>query len=100
MAKKLILGLILACFSPSLVPKKFLLGFTSTRCYTWLQAITVYNSKENYWTKLEKAAKNLVLGPNLVPLLQIVSQKFFMDFTSTRCSALMQAIIVCNFKEN
>ena len=33
-------------------------------------------------------------GPNVVP------QNFVVDFASTRCHALMQAIIVCNFKEN
>ena len=45
--------------------------------------------------------KNLVSGPILVPLAQIWSQKtFFIDFVSTKCHALLQAIILCNFKEN
>ena len=42
-------------------------------------------------------ASGLILarfGPNLVPI------NFFVGFTSTRCYALMQAIIACNFKEN
>ena len=58
--KKLILSLVLAqiCF-----PKFFFMGFTSTRCYTLLQAIIVCNFKENKWTKPEKMAKNLVSGP-------------------------------------
>ena len=33
-------------------------------------------------------------GPNVVP------KNLFVGFTSTRCYALLQAIIVCNFKEN
>ena len=47
MAKKLISGLVLARFDPKLVPQIFFVGFTSTRCYTLLQAITVCNFKEN-----------------------------------------------------
>ena len=47
MAKKLILGLVLACFDPKFVPQNFFVGFTSTRCYTLLQAITLCNFKEN-----------------------------------------------------
>ena len=35
-----------------------------------------------------------VFGPNLAP------QIFLWVFTSTRCYSLLQAIIVCNFKEN
>ena len=46
-------------------------------------------------------AKNLDLGPILAPLAQIwAPQKKFMDFSSTRCYTLMQAIIACKFKEN
>ena len=54
------MSLVLAqiCFS-----KFFFMGFTSTRCYTLLQAIIVCNFKENKWTKPEKMAKNLVSGP-------------------------------------
>ena len=47
MAKKLILGLILACFGPNLAPNFFFEGFTSTRYYTFLEAIIVYNFKES-----------------------------------------------------
>ena len=45
--KKLILGLILACFGPNLVTKTFFRGFTSTRCQTLLQTVTECNFKEN-----------------------------------------------------
>ena len=46
-------------------------------------------------------AKTLVLGLILTPLAQIWAQKsFLVDFTSARCYTLLQAIIVCNFKEN
>ena len=40
----------------------FLVDFTSTGCYTLLQAIIVSNFKENKCAKLEKMAKNLVPG--------------------------------------
>ena len=39
--------IILARFAPNLVPQFFFVGLTSTRCYTLLQAITVYHFKEN-----------------------------------------------------
>ena len=45
--KNLILGLILVHFGPNLVPQFFFRGFTSTGCYTLLQAIIVCNFKEN-----------------------------------------------------
>ena len=46
-------------------------------------------------------AKNLIFGLILVHFRQIWSQKtFFIDFVSTKCHALLQAIILCNFKEN
>ena len=47
MAKHLISGLILAPLAQIWVPKAFFVGFTSTRCQTLLQAIIVYNFKEN-----------------------------------------------------
>ena len=37
----------------------------------------------------------LHFGPNLVPIFF-----FFFDFISTRCYTLLEAIIVCIFKEN
>ena len=46
------------------------------------------------WTKLEKMVKNLFSDPILGP------QFFFANFSSTRCEALLQAIILCNFQEN
>ena len=40
-------------------------------------------------------------GSNFDPFLPNLRPKFFfIDFTSTRCLTLSQAIIVCNFKEN
>ena len=82
MAKNLILGLIFACFGPNLVPSFFFffLGATSIRCYTLLQTIIVCNFKENQRTKLEKMAKNLVLGPIFAQLAQIRPAIFFFFF--------------------
>ena len=39
----------------------------------------------------------LHFGPNLVLIFFFF---FFFDFTSTRCYTLLEAIIVCTFKEN
>ena len=41
-------------------------------------------------------------GPNFGPFCPKFGPRifFFMSFTSTRCCALVQAIVVCNFKEN
>ena len=48
-----------------------------------------------------KNGKKLVLSTILAPSAQIWAPKiFFMDFTSTIYKALLQAIIVFNFKEN
>ena len=46
----------------------------------------------------ENGKKNLVSGPMLAHIW--VPKIVFVDFTSTRCYKLLQAIIVRNFKEN
>ena len=58
-------------FWPKFDLKTFFVGFTSSSCYTLLQAITVCNVKENWLTRLEKMAKNLVFWPKFGP------QRFF-----------------------
>ena len=78
--KPVTLGLILARFGSDLFLKKVFVGFTSTRCYTLLQAFIVIiacNFKENQWTKLEKMAKKLVSDHILVPSAQIWAVKIF-----------------------
>ena len=45
-----------------------------------------------------KIAKNLIWGPDFGMFW--APKVFSMNFTSTRCYTLLQAIIVCNFKEN
>ena len=52
-------------------PSVFFTGFTSTNNETLFEAIILCNLKENWWTKLEKKAKNLILDPILVCLTQI-----------------------------
>ena len=46
-------------------------------------------------------AENLVLGL-ILPIFDqnFCSKKIFVGFISTRCFSLLQAIIVCTFKEN
>ena len=101
MAKNLFLDPILVCLALMWTPKKILAGFTSTSSYTLFQAIILYNLKVINEPNWENGKKKLILGliltrfgPNVVP------KNLFVGFTSTRCYALLQAIIVCNFKEN
>ena len=70
MAKNLVLAQIWA-------PKCFFVDFTFIRCQTLLQAIIACNFKQNYRTKLEKMAENLVLGLILALLPQIWDPKLF-----------------------
>ena len=53
----------------------FIVGFTSTRCYTLLQAIIVFSLKENVEPKLKKMTKTLILG-----LIRPVRPKFKPSF--------------------
>ena len=49
----------------------------------------------------ENEKNKLILGPILDRLVQIWAPKnFSVSFTSTICYILLQAIIVCSFKEN
>ena len=69
MAKKLVLGPILACFGPSLVPKKIVVGFTCTRCYTLLYAVIQCEGKLMNQTSENGKKSNLRSdsGPNFGP---------------------------------
>ena len=79
MAKKTNLG---SDFGPNLVPTFFFMGFiTSSRYYTLLQAITVWNLKENLWTKLEKIAKKPSFGPDFGPFGHNSSYQIFFSKT-------------------
>ena len=83
--KDLVSGQSLIPLAQILFPKNSFVNFTSTRCYKLLKTIIVCNFNENYSTRLEKMAKNLVLDPVLAPLAQILDLYFFsVDFTSTR----------------
>ena len=56
-------------FGPHLGPQILFMDFTSTACYTSLEAIIVCNFKENKRPKLEKMEKKkLVSGPILARL--------------------------------
>ena len=97
MAKNLVLAPILASLVQIWAPK-FFYGLylhymseivASYHC-TQFQGKLLHQTWENdrkpsFWPNF---------GPNLVP------KNLFVGFTSTRCYALLQAIIVCNFKEN
>ena len=48
-----------------------------------LQSIILCNFQENYWTKLKKKTKNLILDPIMADLAQIWATNFFVGFTST-----------------
>ena len=65
------------------------------------QAIILCNFQENQSPELEEMTKNLILSSILVHLAHIWASKcFFAGFTFNRCYTLLQAITVCNFKEN
>ena len=55
--KPLVFGPILATLAQMWVLKIFFMGFTSTRCYTLLQAIIVYNSRKTNKSNLTKHQK-------------------------------------------
>ena len=77
MTKKLILGLVLACFDQKLVPKKFFHGFylldVRHCCKLSLYAISRKTNEPN----LRKWQKKQVPGLTLAPLAQIWTQKSF-----------------------
>ena len=82
--KYLILGLILArlvqiCPSPPppTPGNLFFVGFIYTRCKILSEDMIVCNFKVNVWSKLEKMAKNLILGLIYVYWAQIRTTKFF-----------------------
>ena len=99
MAKKTSFRSAISPFGPNLVPKILFLDFSSIRCQTLLQAIITSISKKTNKPNMRKRKKTsfrLILacfGRYLVI-------NFLVRFTSTRCYALLQAITVCNFKEN
>ena len=62
------------------VPIIFFVDFTSTRCETMLQAITVCNFKKNVRSKLKKMAKNLILDLIKAHWAQIWAGNFFVFF--------------------
>ena len=61
------------------------MGFVSTRCYSWLQAIVVCNFKEKQRADLEKMIKKLVSGPISAPGPNLGLKEFFVNFIYTRC---------------
>ena len=97
MAKKLILGPILASLTQIWAAKFFFVDFTSASIYILFQAIILCNLKENLLTKLAKMAKNLILGPTAAQIW--TPNFFFVSFTCTRFKTLLQDTIVWNFKE-
>ena len=78
--KNLILGTILAHLTQ--IWALFFLRVLPNE--TLFEAIILCNLKENWWTKLEKKAKNLILDPVLVCLTQICTpspqKTFFGEF--------------------
>ena len=91
----------------------FLAQIWTKKFFSWiLHQLDVMNycKLSLYWTsrktnenKVEKIAKNLVSGPILARfgLNSLHPPKnIFVGFTSTKCYALLQAIVERNFKEN
>ena len=78
MAKNLISHPILVQIWVTII---FFVDFTSTRCETMLQAITVCNFKKNVRSKLKKMAKNLILDLIKAHWAQIWAGNFFVFFS-------------------
>ena len=100
--KKLILGLILACFGQNLVPKSFFPGFNF---YLMLYIFASYHCihfqgkpVKQIWENGQKPSFRTNFDPNFPCPPQ--NFFFFWSFASAKCYALLQAVIVCNFKEN
>ena len=86
------------------VPIIFFVDFTSTRCETMLQAITVCNFKKNVRSKLKKMAKNLILDLIKAHWAQIWAGNFFVFFfknlAKIRHYISWSAIIMYNIRKN
>ena len=84
---------------PNLGPKKFwrVLPLLVVRHCSKLSSYALY--RKNNKPNLRKCQKNPTnFGPDFGP--NLVTQNCFVRFTSTRRYTLLQAIIVCNLKEN
>ena len=76
------------------------MDFTSTRCLTLLQAIIVCNFNGYQRTTLDNGQKSS-FRPDFGPFwLKFRPPNFFLRFYATGYDKLLQAITVCNFKEN
>ena len=100
MAKDLIWDPILACLAQIWSPKIF----CGRYLYYMLEIVASYHCmlfQEKLMNQTWKNGKKLILGLILAcSCPNLVTKNIFEGFTSTRCYALLQAIIVCNFKEN
>ena len=82
--KKKILGLILACFRPNLVPKIFFRGFNLNYMLYIAVSYHCMQFQGKLMNQTWKNGKKTSFGHILAPLAQIwVPKIFFMDFTST-----------------
>ena len=92
MSKKLLLDPILDCLAQIWAPK-FFCGFYIRHCSKLpsmkFQGKVMNQTWEKDW--------NASFGPDFDP--DLVLNIFFVSITSTRCYALLQAIIVYNFKK-
>ena len=89
MAKKLILGLVLACFDQKLVPNFFFVGFT--RCYTLCQLSLHASSRKTNEPNRRKWQKKPRFGPEFGPFGPNSDCQFFffpkknLALSVTRC---------------
>ena len=92
-------------FGPNFVPQNLFCGPQKSFLVPLLDVnhcckLSLYSISRKNNESIEKRAENLVLSLISAHLTQTWSPEiFFVGFTSTRCYALLQAIIVCNFKE-
>ena len=90
-------------FSPNLGQKFFSWILHQLDVMNYCKLSLYWTSRKTNENKVEKIAKNLVSGPILARfgLNSLHPPKnIFVGFTSTKCYALLQAIVERNFKEN
>ena len=81
-------------FGPNLVPINLFHGFY---LYWVLENVASYHCMLFHGKLMNQNWEN---GENLVSDLILAQKIFFLGFTSTRYYTLLQAIIICYFKEN
>ena len=99
MAENLISGQIVARLEYIWAPKIFIVGFTSTRWYILPQTIIVFDFKKQLWFKLNKMAKNIILGLTWVFWAQTLANNFFLENLALPVTRYHGQLLSCTISE-